>query len=60
MQTSFFFLQNFTGVAPNATLGVWRIFSCEEGANENTVIKGLEQAYDAGNSHIPFINSMLS
>ncbi|KAI8887766.1 subtilisin-like protein [Backusella circina FSU 941] len=40
--------KNFTGVAPNATLGIWRIFSCEEGANENTVIKGLEQAYDAG------------
>jgi hypothetical protein len=47
-------------VAPNATLGVWRIFSCEEGANENTVIKGLEQAYDAGNSRIPFVTSVLS
>ncbi|KAI9269971.1 peptidase S8/S53 domain-containing protein [Helicostylum pulchrum] len=39
---------NFTGIAPNATLGFWRIFGCEGGAGEDTVIKAMEMAYEAG------------
>ncbi|ORX57474.1 subtilisin-like protein [Hesseltinella vesiculosa] len=39
---------NFTGVAPDAKLGMWRIFGCDGGANEDTVIKGLLLAHEAG------------
>lgn len=44
-----FVYQNFVGIAPNVTLGVWRIFGCEGGAGEDTVIKAMEMAYEAGN-----------
>ncbi|KAI8883554.1 subtilisin-like protein [Backusella circina FSU 941] len=40
--------KNFFGIAPNATLGVWRIFGCEGGASEGTVIKAMEMAFKAG------------
>ncbi|ORY97939.1 peptidase S8/S53 domain-containing protein [Syncephalastrum racemosum] len=40
--------KNFVGVAPNATLGMWRIFGCTGGAGEDTVIKAMEMAYAAG------------
>ncbi|KAI8377473.1 peptidase S8/S53 domain-containing protein [Radiomyces spectabilis] len=39
---------HFTGVAPDATLGAWRIFGCKEGATEDTVIKAMEMARDEG------------
>jgi hypothetical protein len=29
-------------------LGVWRIFGCEGGASEGTVIKAMEMAFKAG------------
>ncbi|ORZ20206.1 peptidase S8/S53 domain-containing protein [Absidia repens] len=38
----------FSGVAPNASLGMWRIFGCESGASEDTVIQGLTLAQQAG------------
>ncbi|CAO3592321.1 unnamed protein product [Absidia cylindrospora] len=38
----------FSGVAPNASLGMWRIFGCESGASEDTVIQGLTLAHQAG------------
>ncbi|KAI8970374.1 peptidase S8/S53 domain-containing protein [Mycotypha africana] len=40
--------KNFVGIAPNASLGVFRIFGCEGGATEDTVIKAMEMAYKAG------------
>ncbi|KAG0179243.1 hypothetical protein DFQ28_003160 [Apophysomyces sp. BC1034] len=40
--------RNFTGVAPDATLGMWRIFGCNGGATEDNVIKAMEMAYNAG------------
>ncbi|KAI8144494.1 peptidase S8/S53 domain-containing protein [Fennellomyces sp. T-0311] len=40
--------KNFVGVAPDATLGMWRIFGCTGGADEDIVIKAMEMAYAAG------------
>ncbi|PHZ14867.1 subtilisin-like protein [Rhizopus microsporus ATCC 52813] len=40
--------KNFIGIAPNATLAVWRIFGCDQRAHDDTVIKALEMAYEAG------------
>ncbi|KAI9277595.1 peptidase S8/S53 domain-containing protein [Sporodiniella umbellata] len=39
---------NFTGIAPEATLGVWRIFGCDGSTSNDLVIKALISAYDAG------------
>lgn len=40
--------RNFVGIAPNVNLGIYRIFGCEGGAGEDTVIKAMEMAYEAG------------
>ncbi|KAI8343971.1 peptidase S8/S53 domain-containing protein [Chlamydoabsidia padenii] len=40
--------KRFKGVAPDASLGMWRIFGCEAGASEDIVIKGLTMAHQAG------------
>ncbi|KAI9313683.1 peptidase S8/S53 domain-containing protein [Dichotomocladium elegans] len=40
--------KNFLGVAPNVTLGSWRVFSCKGSAAEDAVIKAMELAYRAG------------
>ncbi|RCI05488.1 hypothetical protein CU098_011139 [Rhizopus stolonifer] len=40
--------KNFRGIAPDASLGIYRIFSCAGGATEDTVIKAMEMAYKAG------------
>ncbi|KAL0089615.1 peptidase S8/S53 domain-containing protein [Phycomyces blakesleeanus] len=47
-QFAYISLQNFSGIAPDATFGMWRIFGCYSGASEDTVIKALEMAYEAG------------
>ncbi|KAI9483825.1 MAG: peptidase S8/S53 domain-containing protein [Benjaminiella poitrasii] len=39
---------NFTGVAPEANLGMWRVFGCDGSVTNDIVIKGLLMAYDAG------------
>ncbi|KAL0085970.1 peptidase S8/S53 domain-containing protein [Phycomyces blakesleeanus] len=39
---------NFTGVAPQATLGMWRIFGCKGFAASDVIVKALLMAYDAG------------
>ncbi|RCI02174.1 hypothetical protein CU098_002622, partial [Rhizopus stolonifer] len=41
-------LLNFTGIAPQATLGVWRIFGCDGSTSNDLVIKALISAYEAG------------
>ncbi|KAI8085140.1 peptidase S8/S53 domain-containing protein [Halteromyces radiatus] len=40
--------KRFVGVAPDVNLGMWRIFGCEGGASEDTVIQGLTMAHQAG------------
>ncbi|ORY97251.1 peptidase S8/S53 domain-containing protein [Syncephalastrum racemosum] len=39
---------NFTGVAPGATLGMWRIFGCNGSTTNDLVVKALIMAYEAG------------
>ncbi|KAI7904209.1 peptidase S8/S53 domain-containing protein [Cokeromyces recurvatus] len=39
---------NFTGVAPKASLGMWRVFGCKGSVTNDIVIKALLMAYDAG------------
>ncbi|KAI9495421.1 peptidase S8/S53 domain-containing protein [Zychaea mexicana] len=39
---------NFTGVAPHATLGMWRIFGCTGSTSNDLVIKAMIMAYEAG------------
>ncbi|KAI8346175.1 peptidase S8/S53 domain-containing protein [Blakeslea trispora] len=39
---------NFTGVAPEANLGMWRVFGCGGQVTNDIVIKALLMAYDAG------------
>ncbi|KAI9305756.1 peptidase S8/S53 domain-containing protein [Cunninghamella echinulata] len=39
---------NFTGVAPKATLGMWRVFGCKGSTGNDIIIKALLKAYDAG------------
>ncbi|CAO3613677.1 unnamed protein product [Cunninghamella blakesleeana] len=39
---------NFTGVAPDSTLGMWRVFGCKGSVNDDIIIKALLSAYDAG------------
>ncbi|KAL0145647.1 peptidase S8/S53 domain-containing protein [Mucor lusitanicus] len=40
--------KNFTGIAPKANLAIFRVFGCEGGAGEDTIIKAMEMAYQAG------------
>ncbi|KAL7320251.1 hypothetical protein PS15m_000155 [Mucor circinelloides] len=40
--------KNFTGIAPKANLAIFRVFGCEGGAGEDTIIKAMEMAYEAG------------
>ncbi|KAL9544843.1 hypothetical protein MBANPS3_007427 [Mucor bainieri] len=40
---------NFEGVAPGASLGMWRVFSCEgEGTTDEVLLDALIMAYEAG------------
>ncbi|CAM0136903.1 unnamed protein product [Umbelopsis sp. WA50703] len=40
---------NWTGVAPGATLGMWRVFSCHNVMTPNDIlIKAMEMAFNAG------------
>ncbi|KAL0092230.1 secreted subtilisin-like serine protease [Phycomyces blakesleeanus] len=40
---------NWTGVAPGATLGMWRVFGCNYGGVSNDIlIKAMEMAYNDG------------
>ncbi|CAO3643371.1 unnamed protein product [Cunninghamella echinulata] len=40
--------KTFKGVAPDATLGMWRVFGCNGSVNDDIIIKALLKAYDAG------------
>ncbi|KAI7895490.1 peptidase S8/S53 domain-containing protein [Mucor mucedo] len=40
--------KGFTGVAPNATIGVWRVFGCEGGSSSDIIMKAMVQAQKAG------------
>ncbi|RUS33060.1 peptidase S8/S53 domain-containing protein [Jimgerdemannia flammicorona] len=43
------FTKGFIGVAPQATLGVWRIFGCNSSTTTNDIIiKAMEMAHEAG------------
>ncbi|KAI7892969.1 peptidase S8/S53 domain-containing protein [Mucor mucedo] len=39
---------NFTGVAPEVTLGAWRVFGCDGATSNDLVIKALIGAFEAG------------
>ena len=39
---------NFTGVAPNATLGVWKVFGCDGQVGNDILIQAFNLAYEAG------------
>ncbi|KAG2232824.1 peptidase S8/S53 domain-containing protein [Thamnidium elegans] len=39
---------NFTGVAPEVTLGAWRVFGCDGTTSNDLVIKALISAHEAG------------
>jgi subtilisin family serine protease len=39
---------NFTGVAPNATLGMWKVFGCEGQVGNDILIQAFNLAYEAG------------
>ncbi|GAA5799540.1 hypothetical protein HPULCUR_004956 [Helicostylum pulchrum] len=41
-------LFNFTGVAPEVTLGAWRVFGCDGTTSNDLVIKALISAHQAG------------
>ncbi|KAI8363836.1 peptidase S8/S53 domain-containing protein [Choanephora cucurbitarum] len=41
-------LLNFTGVAPEVDLGVWRVFGCDGSTSNDIVIKALLEAHEAG------------
>ena len=38
----------FIGVAPNVTLGIWRVFGCEGSTTEEILIDAMVQAHAAG------------
>ncbi|RUS32366.1 peptidase S8/S53 domain-containing protein [Jimgerdemannia flammicorona] len=40
--------KGFLGVAPQATLGMWRVFGCKGSTPNDIIIKALEMAYKAG------------
>ncbi|KAG2237399.1 hypothetical protein INT48_009527 [Thamnidium elegans] len=39
--------KGFTGVAPNATIGVWRVFGCEGGSSSDIIMKAMVEAQQA-------------
>ncbi|KAF2703341.1 subtilisin-like protein [Pleomassaria siparia CBS 279.74] len=39
---------NFTGVAPNATLGMWKVFGCDGRVGNDILIQAFNLAYEAG------------
>jgi subtilisin family serine protease len=39
---------NFTGVAPNATLGMWKVFGCTGQVGNDILIAAFNMAYEAG------------
>ncbi|KAH8694068.1 putative subtilisin [Talaromyces proteolyticus] len=39
---------NFTGVAPNVTLGIYRVFGCAGSTADDVLIQAFMMAYDAG------------
>ncbi|KAI7848222.1 peptidase S8/S53 domain-containing protein [Circinella umbellata] len=39
---------NYTGVAPDAILGMWRIFGCDGNADATVIIEAMLDAYDTG------------
>ncbi|KAI9488328.1 peptidase S8/S53 domain-containing protein [Zychaea mexicana] len=39
---------NFTGAAPDATLGMWRVFGCTGSTDDDIIIEAMLDAYDAG------------
>ncbi|KAH8585371.1 peptidase S8/S53 domain-containing protein [Bisporella sp. PMI_857] len=39
---------NFSGVVPNATLGMWRVFGCTGSTTEDVLISAFNMAYEAG------------
>ncbi|KAI9302091.1 peptidase S8/S53 domain-containing protein [Cunninghamella echinulata] len=41
-------LDNYVGVAPDAKLGMWRVFGCSGSTSTDVIIKGLLAAADAG------------
>ncbi|KAI8147303.1 peptidase S8/S53 domain-containing protein [Fennellomyces sp. T-0311] len=40
--------ENFTGVAPDATLGMWRVFGCTGSAGDDVIADAMLDAYDSG------------
>ncbi|KAG8906709.1 hypothetical protein FRB99_006307 [Tulasnella sp. 403] len=40
---------NFTGVAPRANLGMYRVFGCDGGTPDDILIKAIERAFSDGN-----------
>ncbi|KAI9488327.1 peptidase S8/S53 domain-containing protein [Zychaea mexicana] len=41
-------VSNFTGVAPDATLGMWRVFSCVGASADDVIMDAMLDAYDTG------------
>ena len=39
---------NFTGVAPNATMAMWKVFGCEGSVSNDVLIQAFNLAYEAG------------
>ena len=42
----------FTGVAPNATLGMFRVFGCVGGVNDDVLIAAFIRAHDSGGKNV--------
>lgn len=40
-------IQGFIGVAPNATIGVWRVFGCQGGSSSDIIMKAMVEAQKA-------------
>ncbi|KAI8147341.1 peptidase S8/S53 domain-containing protein [Fennellomyces sp. T-0311] len=40
--------ENFTGVAPDAILGMWRVHSCSKDTTDEIIIEAIFEAYDTG------------
>ncbi|KAJ1948718.1 hypothetical protein FBU59_001462, partial [Linderina macrospora] len=41
-----------TGIAPNATLGMYRVLDCHNGSSDDIILAGIEAAYKDGNDVI--------
>lgn len=39
---------NFTGVAPNATMAMWKVFGCQGSVSNDVLIQAFNLAYEAG------------